>query len=145
MDAEGECPLIEVVANRGQLKPKEKNALNKKRIMADGLSMSKNIHLNQIIEFGDDESLCPIKEDDEYVKDQTENVCVQTPKTEMVTKGTNTLQINSYGTQNCTLHTPPICRTTFVDIIDDDVIEIFDSDEKVNPTKIKDICLAAPW
>ncbi|KAI9579277.1 SUMO-activating enzyme subunit 2-like [Glossina fuscipes] len=141
-DAERECPLFEVVANKDQLKPKEETVPNKKENMADGPSTSKKTRLNQTIEFSDDDDLCIVEEEDECVKGQTKDICVQTSETEMVTKNTNMLRI-TLSSQDEPM--PTVKRkTTVVDIIDDDVIEILDSDEELGPTKIKRIRVAEP-
>uniref|UniRef100_A0A1A9VN27 SUMO-activating enzyme subunit n=1 Tax=Glossina austeni TaxID=7395 RepID=A0A1A9VN27_GLOAU len=141
-DAEHDCPLFEVVADKDQLKPKEETVPNKKESIADGPSTSKKTRLNQTIEFSDDDDLCIVEEEDECVKGRTEDVCVQTSETEMVTKNTNMLRITFSSPDE---PTPAVKRkTTVVDIIDDDVTEILDSDEELGPTKIKRIRVAEP-
>uniref|UniRef100_A0A1A9V4S5 Ubiquitin/SUMO-activating enzyme ubiquitin-like domain-containing protein n=1 Tax=Glossina austeni TaxID=7395 RepID=A0A1A9V4S5_GLOAU len=142
-DAEHECPLFEVVADKDQLKPKEKIVKKiKKGNIVDGPSTSKQARLNQMIEFSDDDDLCIVEEEDESVKGRTKDAWVQTSKIEMATKGTNTLCVTFSSPDE---PMPAIERkTTVVDIINNDVIEILDSDEETGPTNTKRIRVAEP-
>uniref|UniRef100_A0A1A9ZX08 SUMO-activating enzyme subunit n=1 Tax=Glossina pallidipes TaxID=7398 RepID=A0A1A9ZX08_GLOPL len=136
-DAEHECSLFEVVADKDQLKPKGEHVPSKKESIADGPSTSKQARLNQRIDLSDDDDLCILEEEDECVKVRTKDVCVQTSKIEMATKSTNTLRV-LFSSRNEPI--PAVRReTTVIDIIDGDVIEILDSDEETGPTNIKRI------
>uniref|UniRef100_A0A1A9W1J4 UAE_UbL domain-containing protein n=1 Tax=Glossina brevipalpis TaxID=37001 RepID=A0A1A9W1J4_9MUSC len=129
IDTERECSLFEVIATKDQLKPKEENVPNKRESMADGPLIN--------------DDLCIIEVENECVKAQTEDACVQTSETEMVTKATNTMRITSSSPDK------PISavkrKIKVVDIIDDDVVtEILDYDEEVGPTKVKRTRVSKP-